>query len=260
MSNNGISQHPFKLFFLNYNTGWCGADFKLYRTSDAGVNWAEISSFTETVKSIFFLNVNTGWLGLSGAKIAYTSNGGSNWSIQQPFNIISNNVTDIEFINSQTGWAGIGWYQHILKTTNGGINWGYQIDSSGSINITFFDTLRGWSGDIGISHTVNGGGEIIYTGFVNNNRRIPNEFVLYQNYPNPFNPTTTIKLDLPQSSNINLVICDVLGRELYTIANQYLKTGTYSFTWDASGYSSGIYFYRLTTGDYSETKKMVLIK
>jgi hypothetical protein len=89
---------------------------------------------------------------------------------------------------------------------------------------------------------------------------IPEEFKLFQNYPNPFNPETEIKLDLPKSSNINLVICDMLGRELYQISNEYLKAGSYTFTWDAREFSSGIYFYRLVADDYVETKKMILIK
>jgi hypothetical protein len=124
--------------------------------------------------------------------------------------------------------------------------------------------MKGWAcwigSNIGITKTTNGGGPILYTGFINNSNTIPKKFVLYQNYPNPFNPTTTIKLDLPGSSNINLVICDMLGRELYSIANQYLKAGTYSFTWDAAKSASGVYFYRLTADDFVETKKMILLR
>jgi hypothetical protein len=157
------------------------------------------------------------------------------------------------------GYAGNRTYQ-ILKTYNGGLNWGYQLDSVGSYKFSFIDSLRGWKGDFGIAKTTNGGGTLIYSGFINTGNEIPVDFTLHQNYPNPFNPATTINLDVPKSSEVNLVICDMLGRELYTIANQFLKTGSYSFTWDARNYSSGIYFYRLTAGSFLQTRKMVLIK
>jgi len=94
----------------------------------------------------------------------------------------------------------------------------------------------------------------------------PGGYSLSQNYPNPFNPTTKIKFDVPPLSSIGegpgvrLVIYDVLGREITTLVNEQLQPGTYETEWDASKYSSGVYFYILTTSDYSETRKMVLVK
>ena len=164
-----------------------------------------------------------------------------------------------------TGWAGTGSFPKIYKTTNSGVNWGYQLDTGRSNTIFFTDSLHGWSAGtssiLGIYHTANGGGPIIFTGFVPIGNTVPSKFTLYQNYPNPFNPATTIKLDLPKSADIRLIICDVLGRELYSIANEYLKAGSYSFTWDARKYASGIYFYSLFVGGaIAGIKKMVLIK
>ncbi len=103
----------------------------------------------------------------------------------------------------------------------------------------------------------------ITTGIISNNE-IPSEFMLYQNYPNPFNPATKIKFALPNSSFAKLVIYDILGRELETIVNEQLKPGTYEVDWSAVGggsnYTSGVYFYIISTGDYSQTKKMILVK
>ena len=255
---NGIASQTQRIFFLNYSTGFCVTAFDLYKTTNAGQNWFENGNFSNNIKSVFFLNENTGWIGATSNKIFFTSNSGINW-VTQTTPSFAGTITDIHFINSQTGWGGLS-YIIVCKTTNGGINWGYQMDTSQSNRLAILDSLRGWTGQFGISHTINGGGPIIYTGFVSNGAEIPKKIILYQNYPNPFNPTTTIRVDLPKSSNINLVVCDMLGRELYIITSQYLKAGTYTFTWDPGSYSSGIYFYRFTAENYTETKKMILIK
>ncbi len=89
---------------------------------------------------------------------------------------------------------------------------------------------------------------------------IPAKFSLNQNYPNPFNPTTTIKFDIPFSSLVKIAIYDISGREIQTLVNEQLQSGTYETQWNASSYSSGVYFYRLSAGDFSETKRMLLIK
>jgi hypothetical protein len=89
---------------------------------------------------------------------------------------------------------------------------------------------------------------------------IPGEFSLSQNYPNPFNPSTNIKFSLPKSSLVKLVVYDITGREVETLVNENLNAGTFNAAWNASKYSSGVYFYKLVTGSFIETKKMILIK
>lgn len=85
-------------------------------------------------------------------------------------------------------------------------------------------------------------------------------FSLSQNYPNPFNPLTTINFSIPKYSKVTLKVYDVLGKEVSTLLNEELNPGIYNKNWDASNLSSGIYFYRLQSGDYIETKKLCLIK
>jgi subtilisin-like proprotein convertase family protein len=94
----------------------------------------------------------------------------------------------------------------------------------------------------------------------NENNQLPDKFVLYQNYPNPFNPVTVIKYSIPKANYVSLAIYDILGREIKTLVNEYRQAGTYTINWDASNYPSGIYFYRLNTKNFTDTKKMVLIK
>jgi hypothetical protein len=89
---------------------------------------------------------------------------------------------------------------------------------------------------------------------------IPNEFFLYPNYPNPFNPTTTISYGLPRLSEATLTVYDVLGREIRVLAFGTQPAGTHEVTFDAAGLPSGVYLYRLQTGDYVETRRMVVVR
>jgi hypothetical protein len=85
-------------------------------------------------------------------------------------------------------------------------------------------------------------------------------FKLYDNYPNPFNPSTTIRFEIPENGFTELNIYDVSGRLVKTLAEEELQKGVYEISWDASGNSSGIYFYTLKSGGHKETKKMILVK
>lgn len=89
---------------------------------------------------------------------------------------------------------------------------------------------------------------------------VPETFTLYQNYPNPFNPYTEIGFDLPHSTDVKLEIYNIMGQKVATLVDQSLSAGHHSFQWDASNQASGVYFYKITTGDIVETKKMVLLK
>ncbi|MEX2605346.1 MAG: glycoside hydrolase family 9 protein [Gracilimonas sp.] len=89
---------------------------------------------------------------------------------------------------------------------------------------------------------------------------IPENFVLKQNYPNPFNPTTIISYKLPVNSNVRLAVFDMTGRKVATLLNEKKPAGTHSVHFDASSLSSGIYIYKLVTGEFTSTKKMLLIK
>lgn len=104
--------------------------------------------------------------------------------------------------------------------------------------------------------------QIIYTttGIQNTSAEVPASYKIYQNFPNPFNPVTNIKFDIPKSSNTKVIIYDVLGKEAAVLVNEFLNPGSYNVTWNGSNFSSGQYFYRIESGDFSETKKLMLIK
>jgi hypothetical protein len=95
---------------------------------------------------------------------------------------------------------------------------------------------------------------------INENFNSPDRFYLYQNSPNPFNPTTIIKYQIPKSGFVSLKVFDVLGNEVETLVNKEKSAGTYELVFDATDLSSGIYFYKLQAGDFTATKKMIVIK
>jgi hypothetical protein len=88
---------------------------------------------------------------------------------------------------------------------------------------------------------------------------LPRTFALYQNYPNPFNPSTVISFDLPRASEYTLTIFNVLGQKVYEVTDRG-RAGRVDVEWDATSFSSGVYFYRVATDKFSESKKMLLLK
>ncbi|UCC79083.1 MAG: T9SS type A sorting domain-containing protein [Candidatus Zixiibacteriota bacterium] len=105
-----------------------------------------------------------------------------------------------------------------------------------------------------------GGGDSLITAIFDDLPSIPDNFKLLQNYPNPFNARTAIKFILPEPQEVNLTVYDLLGRQIEVLVDEYREAGVHKITFDASSFSSGVYFYRLWAADVVETKRMVLLK
>ncbi|HCV44133.1 MAG TPA: hypothetical protein DGH68_11665 [Bacteroidetes bacterium] len=88
----------------------------------------------------------------------------------------------------------------------------------------------------------------------------PGAYHLADSYPNPFNPTTTITFQIPTGSVVSLKVFDLLGREVATLVEGTMQPGSYTSRWNASGFGSGVYICKLTAGEYSEAKKLILMK
>ena len=271
------SYYIYSSFFPSDSVGWVGGGL-LWKTSNGGVNWATQGAIN-TIYNMHFIDNLTGWVCGSYNTISRTTNGGTNWIIQRNDPGSSNAiVTSIYFRNYNTGWA-VQSNGTILRTTNSGLNWNQY--GSGTMNslsyVCFPSDSAGWiAGDRGTIMKTNGDGTL--TRINNSSGTIPDNYTLSQNYPNPFNPQTKINFSIPLSRGVtaegglgvfvSLIIYDLLGREVTTLVNEELKPGTYEADWDGSGYSSGVYFYKLVVGDPStgsgrgfvETKKMVLMK
>jgi hypothetical protein len=128
----------------------------------------------------------------------------------------------------------------------------------GFVNETvYFDSLQTNSLDAGNSFVA----EIINnTTRVEDNDPIPSSIILYQNYPNPFNSSTTIEYEIPKLSHVKIDVYDVLGRRIVALIDKEHNAGNYSITFNDSKLSSGIYFYKITAGNFIQTKKMILLK
>lgn len=98
------------------------------------------------------------------------------------------------------------------------------------------------------------------TGVISTYVELPEEFMLYNNYPNPFNPVTHIKFDIPKQSNTKLILYDIIGREVARLVDKNLPAGAYTVIYNASALSSGTYFYKIITDEYTDIKKMILVK
>ena len=168
----------------------------------------------------------------------------------------------INFTSHDTAFV-CGYNGTIIRTTDAGVSWSPQVSGYNEILTKIWFTspqvgyITTWYSKI--LKTTNGG--ITFVQKLGN--EVPDEFSLEQNYPNPFNPSTTIKFDVPGSAetqNIKLNVYDITGKEVAVLLNKPLSPGSYEVVWNSSGYASGVYFYRLTSGSFSETKKMVLSK
>ena len=94
----------------------------------------------------------------------------------------------------------------------------------------------------------------------NSVKNLPKEYALSQNYPNPFNPVTRIDYQLPEKNHVALRIYNILGEVVATLVDREMDAGYYSVNWDAGNLASGIYFYRLNSGSFISTKKLILMK
>jgi photosystem II stability/assembly factor-like uncharacterized protein len=236
--------------------------FAILKTTNAGLSWIWIE-YPTGCYGVSFLNSNQGiacgcYGGANYRAIKKTTNAGNNWTTI--YNIPWYRPhRDIQYIDNDNMVA-VGDTGSIHRSTNGGVNWfqqasGTTVDLKG---VWFINPNTGWAvGNNGVILKTTTGG---FTAVRPISNEIPAEFKLYQNYPNPFNSKTVFSFQLPVFSHAELSIYDVLGREVKILVNQELRPGTYEVEFDGSNYPSGVYYYRLIAGDYTETRKFVLMK
>jgi len=256
----GATYHLNSLYFIDDNTGWVVGFYGIIlKTTDGGDNWnSQTSGTTETLWSVYFTDNNTGWSVGTVGTILNTINGGMSWNSQTSGTTSS--LESVYFTDNYTGWS-VGTAGTILKTTNGGTNWNSQTSGTtwGLYSVYFVNNNTGWAvGDNGtILKTTDGG-----VTFIGDEEiiKIPEDYLLSQNYPNPFNPTTNIQYAVSIRQFVTLKVYDVLGNEIATLVNEEKTAGSYAVEFNGDGLTSGVYFYRLQTGSFVETKKMVLIR
>lgn len=226
-------------------------------------------------------------------KVVKSTNGGLNWSA--PIRVNDDAPGKEQFftwmtIDQVTGYLYCVFYDrrnytdtqtdvYIARSTNGGTTWvNERISSSPFVpqSSTFFGDYNNISAHNGIIRPIwirlSTTSLSVWTAIINfpvgiepTSTEIPASFSLKQNYPNPFNPMTRIDFDIPaangnNSQDVSIKVYDVLGNETAVIVNGKLSPGSYKYEWDASAFPSGVYFYKMQAGNYSETKKMLMIK
>ena len=195
--------------------------------------------------------------------ISRTTNGGSTWNSVDIGSGVTGTcyfvwvpATPVVYILGSNGG--------IKRSTDNGLNW-VTTPTPGVTGLSHFDFIQ--SGMIVYGYAVSSTGNVIKltdtldiltgTNPINN---LPKGYSLSQNYPNPFNPQTMITYSVPQSSFVNITVFDILGREIYSPVNEIKKAGSYELNINAGQIGSGIYYYRMSAGDFSDTKKMIVIK
>jgi hypothetical protein len=263
---NAIAVDP-----LNNNIVYLGTDVGVFASTDGGSTWASFTTGLPVV-AVFDMGISP----VNGALRVSTHGRGiwENTNSPLPVNLTSFTVNAQNFGNvllewytateqnnhgfdveravitndkSELQWSKISFvpgegnsnspqkYDYIDKTPTGGVKFAYrlkQIDNSG--NFKYYDQQ-----EISLALT---------------------DFGLYQNYPNPFNPSTVIKYQLPVDANVKISLFNSIGEELKTLVNENKKAGIYEFQFNASGFASGIYYYRIVSGNFTDTKKLVILK
>lgn len=249
----------FCVYFYDAQTGWAaGESGAIIKTTNGGINWsAQTSGTTSNLTSIQFIDAMTGYVTGLDSRVRNTTNGGQTWNLLYNQGLCG--LYSIKFSNSLTGWV-CGCEGAINGTTNSGSNWLLQSFATTTYlySISFPSASTGWAVGAGgrILKTTSGG----VTAIQPISNEIPEKFSLSQNYPNPFNPTTKIMFAIPNNSFVRLNVYDAIGRKIEILVNEHMDAGIYEAVWDGGNYSSGIYYYKFTAGEYSEARKMVLIK
>jgi Secretion system C-terminal sorting domain len=226
-------------------------------STDGGYNFSSIN--IPPLKELAFDYTNNIIYGVARNKIYKSMDNGLTWgSSDVPFNLntleVSPDNNNIIYAGTETG---------LYRSSNQGVSWYHYNNSfTPSINV------------IGLSKELNTGDTIIVctkdgvykvfhdflVGVVSSNNSIPNSYNLEQNFPNPFNPSTKIKFGLMKPGFTSLKIYDALGREVSNLVNNILPAGAYEIEFNASDYSSGIYYYKIISGEFQDTRKMILTK
>jgi hypothetical protein len=271
----------------------------VYMSVNNGDNWSQVNSGITDLNITALSSFSHTFAGTHTAGIFYTYDGGGVWGTYNT-GLTNMNVTALStnsgsifyagtsgagifrWVGATTGWQQVnngvnslyintfatqganafaGTNNSVCMTTNYGVNWvvkneGFPV-AWGIFalhifnNYIFAGTVQSvWRRSLS---------ELITS--VNNNTAIPQTYSLEQNYPNPFNPSTQIKFSVPENNSfVNLTVYDITGKEVSILIREKLNAGYYETEFNGSNLSSGIYFYKLVSGVFTETKKMILIK
>lgn len=246
---------------------------RAYLTSNGGSSWfvgnmSAIGTASGFTSGLAFSDNKLVGIGASSASlpsIGRTTDGGLTWTavnVGTAFTGYCNckwiTGTNTCYISANAGASGV-----VKKSTDGGLTW-TTMTTSGLTGITHMEFKRVGTTVYGYAATASGAIlkiTDVVTDVTPINSIVPNEFELSQNFPNPFNPTTTINFSIPTSSKVSLKVYDALGKEVATLVDEFKNAGNYSANFTAaSSLTSGVYFYTISAGSFTSTKKLMLLK
>jgi len=255
---NGITDNtPVHCFSINSNGDVFASTFeRVYRSLNNGDSWIQIH---DNPFDCLTINSNDEIYGATNFDgIHHSTDNGDSWTKISDIPAISMTVNSLDHLFAGNETNGI-YYSTDFGETWSQLNSGLANTSILSLNMDLEDYVyAGTAG--GLFRSI-----LKTTSNEEDKLEIPKSFFLAQNHPNPFNPTTSIKFQIPANinrlkKNVSLNVYDILGREVITLINENKEAGFHEVEWNASNYPSGVYFYKLSAGDFVETKKMLLLK
>jgi photosystem II stability/assembly factor-like uncharacterized protein len=237
---------------INGSLIYAGALMGLYVSADNGTTWYQ---------SAIIMNQDAYSIAISGSNMfvgAYygvykTTNNGLNWTLTP----LTQNVLALA-ING-TNILGIARNNGFYVSQNNGTSWTQRNEGLGNLGGNVMGIFNSYI-FIGTDASVYRRPLSQVIGIKTISEQVPSSYSLQQNYPNPFNPSSIIRFKIKDSRFVTLIVYDILGKEVATLVNEKLTPGTYEANFNGSNLTSGVYFYRLTTDNFSETKRMILMK
>jgi photosystem II stability/assembly factor-like uncharacterized protein len=268
-----------------------GTNFGIYISTDNGNSWTP--SGLNTSKVLFLANNKSDivYASTDNSGMLSSTDNGNTW---HSLGLMRDDIQTI--VVNDVGDVFVGVYGGVLRSTNNGASWTQSIFTNTYVYTIGFNGLQdvyagtynglfrmrygqtwtkiGFNGQTVLalafdnSHNLLAG---LYQGGIYMSTQpvttvellsgeLPALTRLEQNYPNPFNPTTNFKLQIASLEFVSLKVYDILGREVATLLEEIKQPGLYEVIWDASGFASGVYYYKLSAGNFSEMKKMVLVR
>ena len=254
----------YEIYFKDINTGIFTGDGRVFKSIDRGETWFDTNI---PVGGTFYMfrklgiSKNNVWVVGSSSPVFRSTDFCETWEIITPGQQIGGYT--IDFVNDNTGYIGRS-LNNLIKTTNGGYNWYQQQTDPNSlafISSTAFanDTIGWYSCAVGRIYKTTTGGQWI-TNISSIDEEQPYDFSLDQNFPNPFNAQTKISFNIINRGNYILEIYNIRGIKVKEIFNRIFEPGKHNFICNAESLTSGVYFYKLTGVNITETRSMILLK
>jgi photosystem II stability/assembly factor-like uncharacterized protein len=239
---------------------WGGSAF---RSTNNGTTWVAASNGL-TSNHVHAFTVSPNWAGSTnlfagtyfGSGVYLSTDNGGNWA-EAGTGLTNSNVRALARFDTNlfAGTDGGG----VFLSTNNGLSW-TAINEGLTNNVVNALFVNGTNLFAGTGNGIWWRSLSDITGIEDQINEIPSQFILEQNYPNPFNPTTTISFSIPTSEFVTLKVFDMLGKEVATLVNEEKAAGSFEIEFNAANLSSGIYFYNLQAGGFTQTKKLILMK